>query len=655
MSDKDEKNIHVREGQKPRDPYGSPGRVPSSRDGWSFGFGGSGGGRGEGGRPGTLSGSKRRRLRLQDKLRREQEARQKAEAEQQARIDAAAQAEQAQRDAAARADVEAQARAQANAAAQAQAARALAHRQVVDSLVQNQPAAKAGLEQQHAAAKATLASRLQSEIQAGMPAASNSGQRLLNEILDRKAQVNYLISQKVGQREQKTQRAYSLVGIDPKQIGAEQYRAILLARSATAEQAHEVHQAWLSAYTNALDVEILAESESFLGEQSELLSKRYAEESWAQENSSDSIQALSAKHTADPSRLWQTVAGPNTSPQHLPTATDVAKAIAEKMFARQAAKVLGRALPQLALLYPTQLANGELPPSILATPAANVGVTNDVDLEFIASRKGTVEVTHRLQLDETSGDLKLTWAIPDGVSVGKQVPVRSFTYNPTNNTYEFIRDGETTPALVWTPATTPASSSTWTPSEAPALPADPGTVVSPVSNEWDDYPTFDLEDIKDLILTFPKDSGLDPVYIMFKNPRYLPGVVSGMGGFETPNWEAAASHGLGSPIPSTVADILRDKRYAEFRNLKKAIWREISKLPDAAKNISNENLELMRKGNSPIAPYREQLGKNIWYEIHHITPIWAGGAVYDIDNLAITTPANHKEIHSNLRKTVEQQ
>jgi hypothetical protein len=31
----------------------------------------------------------------------------------------------------------------------------------------------------------------------------------------------------------------------------------------------------------------------------------------------------------------------------------------------------------------------------------------------------------------------------------------------------------------------------------------------------EDYPTFDLEDLKHLILVFPADSGLDPVYIVF--------------------------------------------------------------------------------------------------------------------------------------------
>jgi hypothetical protein len=533
MSGEDEKNIHVREGQKERDPYGSPGRVPGSRDGWTIGFGGSGGGRGEGGRPGTLSGSKRRRLRQEDKRRREQEARQKAEADRQAQIDAAAQAEQAaqaQRDAQARAAAEAHAKAQAEeqarayaeaqarAAAEAQAERERvqrAHNQTVESLSQAQPATKASLDQSHSNVKAALAKHLQSEIESVKPSTSIGGQQLLDEILQQKARINYLIAHKSGLREQKTKSAHSFTGADPLSIDSERYKAILLSRSTTAEQTHHVHQASETAYADALEVVLLIDSERLLIEKSKSLSKAYAEESWALHHRSAEHEKLLVKQATELSRLWQVVAGPNTSSENAPTAKDIAKSIAEKIFTQQAAKVLGRALPHLVLLYPTDLANGELPPLILATPASEIGVPNNVDLDFIARRKGTINVTHRLQLEEANGGFRTVWTVPDGVVTGTKVRVRSFTYNPSNQRYEFVRDGDTAPSLVWTPAVTPQSSSTLTPSEAPALPADPGKVVSPVTDELGDYPTYDLEDIKEYILVFPADSGLSPIYVVF--------------------------------------------------------------------------------------------------------------------------------------------
>jgi hypothetical protein len=472
---------------------------------------------------------------------------------------------------------------------------------------------------------------------------------LLDAILQQKARINYLIAQKSALRKLKISSAHSFTGADPLSINGERYKAILLSRSTTAEQAHHIHQAWVAAYADALEAVVLVDAERLLIEKSEFLSKAYAEESWQLQHSSVAHEKISIKQASESGRLWQVVAGPTTSPQNAPTAQDIAKSIAEKLFTQQAAKVLGRALPHLALLYPTDLADGEIGPSTFATAAAELGVASNVDLGFIASRRGTVDVTHRMTFEETAEELATAWVTADGVSVGTKVRVRSFIYNPGTHRYEFTRDGDTKPSLVWTPTVTPGNSSTNLPSDTRDVDHYFGAPLTPVSEALGDYPTYDAEDEGDFILVFPEESGLDPVYVMLKSPRYLPGIVSGMGGATDPNWELSASKGLGSPIPTAVADTLKDRSYAEFRSLKKAIWREISKLPEATKYMTEENIQLIRKGNSPIAPYAEQNGKNVWYEIHHISPIWKEGAVYDLDNLVINTPLNHKKIHNELR------
>lgn len=98
--------------------------------------------------------------------------------------------------------------------------------------------------------------------------------------------------------------------------------------------------------------------------------------------------------------------------------------------------------------YSPKLGNGELPPPVLGVPLSQLDLADGLDLEFVASRNGSVDVPHRLRLAE---DGVAQWVAADGVEVGSKVRVRSFTWNAENNTYEFIRDGETEPALVWTP------------------------------------------------------------------------------------------------------------------------------------------------------------------------------------------------------------
>jgi len=466
MSDQEGKNIDVRRGI----PVGKDllpdlgssdrtrGGAGSSGQSWNIGFGGGGIGRGEGARPGTLSGSKRRRLRLADKLRRENEARQQqqnaihqaalqaqaavqaeqaaqAQREAQARIAAEAQA-RAHAEAQARAEAEAQARAhaeaQVRAAAQAQAERErvqAAHRQAVDSLSQAQPAVRADLEQKHSSARAALAELLQSEVQADVPAPSGTGHQLLEAILKEKARVNYLIAQKSGLRAQKVHSAYSFAGADPRSIEGEQYKAILLSRSTTAEQAHQVHTAWTTAYADALDVLLLSESEEQLNERSELLSKSYAEQAWAIQNElsnqSKSGDDLSVRQASELSRFWSIVAGPSFPTQEVPTARDKVTEIAKKLFVRQAMKTFARTLPHIVSFYPTELGNGEMPPAALATSASALGIPSNVDIDFIASRGGTIDVTHRLSFDESDDEVRAVWAKADGVNVGTQVRVRS--------------------------------------------------------------------------------------------------------------------------------------------------------------------------------------------------------------------------------------
>ncbi|MEZ2876864.1 MULTISPECIES: HNH endonuclease signature motif containing protein [Pseudomonas] len=58
----------------------------------------------------------------------------------------------------------------------------------------------------------------------------------------------------------------------------------------------------------------------------------------------------------------------------------------------------------------------------------------------------------------------------------------------------------------------------------------------------------------------------------------------------------------------------------------------------------------LRNGKAPFAQRPEHNGENARYEIHHIENVRHGGAVYDVDNLAIMTPKRHVAIHKEDRQ-----
>ncbi len=84
-------------------------------------------------------------------------------------------------------------------------------------------------------------------------------------------------------------------------------------------------------------------------------------------------------------------------------------------------------------------------------------------------------------------------------------------------------------------------------------------------------------DIKDYILVFPADSGIKPLYVVFKKTeRDEPGVVTGHGEEIMGIWLEKASKGLGAPIPKEIADKLRGKEFANWDKFREAFWKEVS-------------------------------------------------------------------------------
>ncbi|EKT53801.1 colicin-like bacteriocin tRNase domain-containing protein [Providencia rettgeri] len=127
--------------------------------------------------------------------------------------------------------------------------------------------------------------------------------------------------------------------------------------------------------------------------------------------------------------------------------------------------------------------------------------------------------------------------------------------------------------------------------------------------------------------------------------RKKPGTATGKGKKVGDKWLNDAGKENGAPIPEQVANKLRGKKFKSFDEFRKAIWDEISKFPELIKNLSKNNKTLVSKGYSPFARKKDQVGGRKVHELHHDNPISEGGEVYDMDNLRVTTPKKHIDIH----------
>ncbi|WP_159447886.1 S-type pyocin domain-containing protein [Photobacterium toruni] len=170
---------------------------------------------------------------------------------------------------------------------------------------------------------------------------------------------------------------------------------------------------------------------------------------------------------------------------------------------------------------------------------------------------------------------------------------------------------------------------------------DPSTVLPmPAESDW-----------QDRILVFPEDSGIEPLYLVFKTTaRNEPEKVSGQG--KDVKWKdgywlgVAANKGQGQYIPTKIADALRGREFKRFSDLQTELWKEVAKHPELFEQFSDLNKSQIQQGNAPFSRHNWKKLKR--YSLHHIEQIQHGGGVYNIDNLSVVTPRLHwGEIHGS--------
>lgn len=143
--------------------------------------------------------------------------------------------------------------------------------------------------------------------------------------------------------------------------------------------------------------------------------------------------------------------------------------------------------------------------------------------------EGKVELPYRLTYARR-GDSRphVLMVRPDGERASRSISVRRATLDSQTGRYsvDVAMPGSSTGGLpvtlTWTPAKSPAPSSpTTTPIAPPLQPTYTGVELEPLEVNVEAYPGL-LPDGNDLIVTFPAEAGLDPLYIVFNAHHYHP-------------------------------------------------------------------------------------------------------------------------------------
>lgn len=299
-----------------------------------------------------------------------------------------------------------------------------------------------------------------------------------------------------------------------------------------------------------------------------------------------------------------------------------------------------------ALLVPSELGNGDL--FSASVPLSELAPDLTTDLYDLATTTGEIDLPVRLGSRTIGNKVEIVVVSTDGATVPSAVPVRVARYDAQKAVYvSSSSDNETKgPIVTWTPLVEPLNPSTESPWVGTDLPVYVGAEVTPDSGRIDLHPQWDRYGFGGWITVFPIESGIAPVFTMFRDRRQDPGVASGVGQPVSGNWLGAAATTQGAAIPEQIANRLRGREFSSFRAFRKAFWKAIAADKDLLSQFSHIDRSSLLHGLSPKPKQIEHIGKRRKYELHHVIPVELGGAVYDMDNLKVLTPKQHIKIHS---------
>ncbi|HYO69713.1 MAG TPA: DUF4157 domain-containing protein [Archangium sp.] len=141
--------------------------------------------------------------------------------------------------------------------------------------------------------------------------------------------------------------------------------------------------------------------------------------------------------------------------------------------------------------------------------------------------------------------------------------------------------------------------------------------------------------------------------------RASPGTA--VGGERLPRIEAGdpwlrATGGEAAVIPRQIANQLRGRTFNNWGEFQQAFWEAVGRDPVLSAEFSPANVRRMTGATgrvyAPIAPSTQRMtpggppGPQTSFNLHHITPLEAGGGLYDLDNIVIVGPRFHQSIHN---------
>lgn len=142
------------------------------------------------------------------------------------------------------------------------------------------------------------------------------------------------------------------------------------------------------------------------------------------------------------------------------------------------------------------------------------------------------------------------------------------------------------------------------------------------------------------------DNQLKEFYVQ-KGARNKPGIATGNGSAtNASNWLQGTEKEWGN-VPSTIANTLRGQNFNNFDEFRVAFWKAIGNDPNLRKSFSPIDWsDMIKYGKAPkVQPSQIYKSKDM-YQLHHRIFIKDGGKVYNMDNILITTPKYHMQIHN---------